>query len=42
MAPVEMNIPVPIMSPEINITASNKPICRLSSVCAIAVTITGK
>ena len=41
IAPVEINIPVPIMSPAINITAENKPICRLSSVFAIAPNITG-
>src|SRR3989304_2507167 len=39
IAPVEIKMPVPIMSPAINITAENNPICRLSSVCAIAFTI---
>src|SRR6185503_2568246 len=42
MAPVEIKIPVPIMSPAINITASKRLSCRLSSVCAIATRNTGK
>jgi hypothetical protein len=38
MTPVEMKMPVPIISPAINITALNKPICRFNSWCAIAIT----